>query len=331
MAESGNNEPSTVEQRDKFDVRITWDGDQRTYHVIRRTIKAYLIMNDMDYMIDPTFVKAYTESGWEVAGTQVPSISTAQFQHDQKKLYGIWLQTTRSVSSLQRFFLPYTVDADGVKLTDSIHQEFNQNRGILSAISDADAVLEQPYHDQLGVVEFVKNLVEAIAVRNNIIHQHKDEDHGFVPTSDFQAIYLIRTKLQTADPSTASLIYDLCKSAVTVAPSEDAEPAIEFNFDGTVDIHYCNKAVHPDTGKLAEYRELMHSSEGAQWQQSCAEVCVGFLFALSLIHRLSGDRLSAELLCVSLPIHTNAGKVAINSCSNCRYCNIHAIQLDEVY
>jgi len=215
MADSGNSEPSAIRQREKFDVRCQWDGKHETYHVIRRTIEAYLIMNDMDYLIDPTFVKAYTESGWDAAKQHAPTITTEQFKHDRKKLYGIWKQATRDVSLLQRFFSPLKETSDGVKLTQSIHQEFRRDHDILSAIADVDFTIEEPYDDQLDVVQFVKDFVEAIAERNDIIDQHRDEDHGFVPTSDFEAIHLIRTKLQTAtDEVISNIVYDLSQEAL---------------------------------------------------------------------------------------------------------------------
>lgn len=59
--------------------------------------------------------------------------------------------------------------------------------------------------------------------------------------------------------------------AFTLVESTDTAPRIEFTDDGDVFLHMCNKAVHPDTGKLAEYNELRTSSEGAIWEQSCAE------------------------------------------------------------
>ena len=41
--------------------------------------------------------------------------------------------------------------------------------------------------------------------------------------------------------------------------------------EGFLQPQYCNKAIHPGTGKLAEYRELRLSSEGAEWEQAAAE------------------------------------------------------------
>ncbi len=35
-------------------------------------------------------------------------------------------------------------------------------------------------------------------------------------------------------------------------------------------MHAANKAVHPDTGELAEYKSLRSSSKGAEWEASCA-------------------------------------------------------------
>jgi hypothetical protein len=49
------------------------------------------------------------------------------------------------------------------------------------------------------------------------------------------------------------------------------EPTLSCTADGTLLLQYCNKAIHPDTGKLAEYRELRQSSEGAEWEQAAAE------------------------------------------------------------
>ena len=204
-----------VEARAKFDIKITWNGEKRSYQAFRKNLDAYLLMNEMDYLIEPSFVRTYRASGWAVAGRKCPDISTAQFLHDRKKLYGAWLQATSSVSAMQRFFVPYKTSSDGVKLTHTIHQEFSKDVEILSAIADADAIIEEPYNDRLEVIPFVKSLEEAFAQRNEIIDQHQDDnkDNEFVRTSDYQAIYKIRTKLQTAEPSIATLVYDLSKLA----------------------------------------------------------------------------------------------------------------------
>jgi hypothetical protein len=53
--------------------------------------------------------------------------------------------------------------------------------------------------------------------------------------------------------------------------TEDNSPTLSFTENGSATIEYCYKAVHPDAGKLAEYKELRRSSEGAEWEQAAAE------------------------------------------------------------
>ena len=55
------------------------------------------------------------------------------------------------------------------------------------------------------------------------------------------------------------------------ADSADADLAVHLEYDvASGACHMCFKAVHPDTGKLAEYRELRHSSEGHLWDRANA-------------------------------------------------------------
>ena len=66
----------------------------------------------------------------------------------------------------------------------------------------------------------------------------------------------------------------VANSAIADAPST---PTMEFCPNGEIYMHSAidlmaraNKAVHPDTGKLAEYQQLKNSSEGHLWERSCA-------------------------------------------------------------
>ena len=66
-------------------------------------------------------------------------------------------------------------------------------------------------------------------------------------------------------------IFDINNNALPRPLAHNFLDAV-FDDDGdtTAYLHYCNKAVNPDTGKLAEYAELRKSSQGLVWEHSCA-------------------------------------------------------------
>jgi hypothetical protein len=74
-----------------------------------------------------------------------------------------------------------------------------------------------------------------------------------------QALWTAHTEL---DPTTgASLEY----------PKLDLTDAdLNWLNDAQQAMHAANKAVHPDTGMLSEYKSLRSSSEGTEWETSCA-------------------------------------------------------------
>jgi hypothetical protein len=79
------------------------------------------------------------------------------------------------------------------------------------------------------------------------------------------------TSIHTRSPSSANL------HVVNSVVDDPTIPVLEFCADGTFVLHSAtdvmaraNKAVHPDTGKLAEYQQLRTSSEGHLWEHSCA-------------------------------------------------------------
>ena len=52
---------------------------------------------------------------------------------------------------------------------------------------------------------------------------------------------------------------------------DEEQPALLYTTDGSLIPQHCNKAVYPDTGKLADNRDLRVNSEGAEWEQAAAE------------------------------------------------------------
>lgn len=75
-------------------------------------------------------------------------------------------------------------------------------------------------------------------------------------------------QLQNEDVEQALTLQTIFPNKLT---TDDSLSNLAFNEDGTVTMEFCNKALHPDTGKLAEYRELRTSSEGAEWDQAACE------------------------------------------------------------
>jgi len=76
--------------------------------------------------------------------------------------------------------------------------------------------------------------------------------------------HFTRSKAQINDPTThvaySATVHEAVKDALSQAEATSHLPR-----------GYACKAVHPDTGETVEYRALLDSSEGPQWQDACSD------------------------------------------------------------
>jgi len=80
----------------------------------------------------------------------------------------------------------------------------------------------------------------------------------------------------TADvPTNLAPAFQECLDAITLIPPPTCAalsfPAPPLDIADSPWLHTCYKAIHPDTGKSVEYKELLASSDGLLWEECCAE------------------------------------------------------------
>jgi len=81
-------------------------------------MKSWVIQQDMDYLIDPEFIKTYISSGlFAKAKQNLPtpkSIMAIQFHHDNKVFYGAIKSATRLSMPNNQYLLANAKEHDGV-------------------------------------------------------------------------------------------------------------------------------------------------------------------------------------------------------------------------
>ena len=202
---------------------------------------------------------AHASEGWYIG----PAV-------DSYRCFKVWMNDTRaSRISDTVTFCPTKVHAPFPTTEDAIITAAHSLADALKQ-DDAGRTLHWLHDDK---VEALKNLANIIG--------NKDQQASVDPPSKLpvipEAAPVPRVAPEPAQhgPTTSKPIASdpigNPQQAFSLVTSDDDAPRLEFGNDGEVFLHMCNKAFHPDTGKLSEYEALRHSSEGAIWEAACAK------------------------------------------------------------